>query len=172
MLLDFIAGNWNDALTVLTAGVAAYTAYHQIQYYRAQQASLNIISIDEPTYEPRAQNAYGDIVPTNEIDETELRDTKYSLEVVLENDGREPTTLSEFTLSLPDTEEELFLYNDRTRTGWQRSFVEFEGNERKQLNLFNSGEVRDTYGQDVEAILCLDSTADVIEQPVMLRCSV
>ena len=164
-MTDFIAENWNDGLTLLLAGITILIGYYQVRHYRAQQADVNILSTADETYEWRTRDpAYGDLQSVDDSDEA--IDTKYSLTVTVENDGRSPTTISEFILHLPATEEELQMYNEHGRREWQRSFVELSANDRREVSLFVAGNPREEYGDDVPGILQIDTTTGVIEAEV------
>jgi len=164
-MIDVITQNWNDGLTLLLAGVTILIGYYQVRHYRAQQAEVNILSTVDETYVGRSRDSsYGDLQSVD--DSEEAVDTKYSFTITVENDGRSPTTISEFILHLPDTGEELSMYNERGRRGWKRSFVKLSANERKETDLFVSGDTREEYSGEITGVLRLDTTTGVVEERI------
>lgn len=169
-MLDLVAEYWSEGLSVVAILVAIYTRYYQVQHYKAESADLNVVSTSDGTYEAHAY-APGDggfqTVDPEEYDDP--FNTKYSFSAVVENDGREPTTISDYTLIVPDTGEELELNNERTKAGWKQSFTKLDANDRKSISFLATGEEREMYGDDTEVILRLDSTAERVEEPLTLE---
>lgn len=94
-MIDLIIDRWNDLLTVGALLLGAYSTRYQIKHYKAQSPDLNILEIKEARY---AQD------PAREINAT-----RYDLTIVVENAGREPTTIVEESLTIQDTREEIDL---------------------------------------------------------------
>lgn len=171
-MIDLIAEHWNNALTVCAFVASVVTGYYQVKHYRTQQADVNILSIEDKKYGPRIRDDYGSPRITDDLEgQDEIHDTKYSMQVLIENNGRDPATVSESVLTLPDTNEELSLYNERTRLGWTSSFIDLEANDRKEVSFYTSGEVRDEYDDQVQGVLRLDTSAGIVEETVTFEWS-
>lgn len=158
-MIDPLA-HWNDVLTVLAFAIAAITGYYQVQHYRAQQADVNIVSIEDSTYGVRT---------TGLLEPGEVMGTGYSITVLVENDGREPATISEFSLLLLEIDEELSLESELTKVGSERSVVQLGANDRTELRLSANGDELEEYEEVIEGILRLDTTAGVVEREITLH---
>lgn len=168
-MLDLVAEYWSEGLSVAAILVAIYTRYYQVQHYKAESADLGVLSIDDATYAAQGYDSGGGFQTVDPAEYDDHMDTKYSFTAVVENDGRETTTLSDLTLILPDTGEEIDLYNERTTVGWKQSHVKFTSNDRQNLSLFGKGDSRDKFGDDVDAVLRLGSTAGTVEASFTLE---
>ena len=170
MVIDFVINHWNNLLTITAFLLAAITGYYQVRDYRAQQPEIKILSLDNPTYYATKIDDYDDKTQTEDYEDHEsIEDTYYSVDILLENDGRNPATISDFSVELSSSE--LELYNERTTRyrGWRQKPIKLNANDRRKINLFTSGEIRDQYEDEIQGILKLDTTTGVIEREVIFK---
>jgi hypothetical protein len=85
-MADFFPGYLNDLLTVGGFLIALITGLYQVKHYRAQSPNLRIIGVDKMTYKQKKG-------------ETGVQ-TRYELQLELENTGRKPTTISDTRLDI------------------------------------------------------------------------
>lgn len=154
--------HWNDVLTVLTFLITVLIGYYQVQHYRAQSPTISIHNVENAEYAPRNKNGF-----SHGYADEDYQSTFYSLHTEAENSGREPATISEATLRLPDTGEELTLMNQQTRAGRRSVNVKIQGNDRKPIYYTTHGKVRDRYDGNVEGELRLDTTAGFVSENVI-----
>ena len=147
-----ILSYWNDALTILTFGITLVLAYYQIQHYRSQRASVKILDVVDSEYGGRRGDSYR---PEGRDDE--VSGSFYTVEVLVENDGREPATISDATLTISDTAEELRATNDNEGDTRQHEIVTLSGNDRQRIQYAAHGDVRDEYEEPIEGVLRLDT---------------
>jgi len=155
-MIDFVVAYWNDVITVAAFLIAAFSGYYQIQHYRAEKADINILDVYEAKYsEIKGQ--------TNSDGGLSNSETPYELKVRVENDGREPTTISGATLLLDTSGEEFRLdrYEGSTMSGigdgssLKRlqevgSEVRVAGNDVVKLQYRATGVPRDDHSEEVE----------------------
>ena len=178
MVADLVAQYWNDVLTVASFLVAVVTGVYQIQHYRAQQATISVVEVKDASYNPRkeirldsgssgAPNFDDTTRPRAFLDEeSEFVDSYYSVTPLLENNGREPATISKVSLILPD--EEIELVNDHDEIQRLGAHLELDSNERRIANFDGIGAVREDYTEPISATLQLDTTAGTENHPVTL----
>lgn len=180
MPIDFLAEHWNDVLTIGTFAVALVTGIYQVKDVLSKRAGINIIEIKDASYIPQEKQMlsdsphtipdFDDIVHTRpaEIETDELDNTYYTLSLLLENDGREPATISKAELVLSDTQEVLELFNDHDNPRRLGAHLELDGKERNRVNFSTRGNVREDYTGSVRATLRLDTTAGIVTESVEL----
>jgi hypothetical protein len=166
MVADLLSKHWNDILTVLAFSLSLLVAYYQIRHYRAEVSEVNILDTIEPDYSGYMLDSMGDAVRSNSGD---LSNTYYTMKLLIENDGRESTTISNAHLNLTDTGEVLELKNKHTVRQHMTEAIKLGENERKRVFFTATGDVREDYSKNIEGLVRLDTTSGVVEHNVTLR---
>lgn len=163
-MIDYVANYWNSVLTVAAFCLAAVTGYYQIKDYRAQQAKIRIVEWEETEYGAiRMIDGTRRPVKRDYIDSSTAR-TDFDIRIMLENNGREDATISEFTLELPDLDTTLDLYTALTHSEGQNRTISLEGNDRQRIFLHGETDILDSYPGAMEGVLLMDSTAGSVSK--------
>jgi len=157
-MIDFVSEHWNNTLTILAFLLAAVTTYYQVKHYRDQQPDVKIHEVTYSTYNKRTTDPY-----TPEDEEEEVTGSKYSVSIVLENDGRDPAAISDAKLHLYDTEETIYLSRSPPD-----GVLKLDGNGRIEILYSGKGRIRDDYSDDLTGTLRLDSTTGVVERDMTI----
>jgi len=163
-VLDLLLDHWNDLLTVAAFIVALITGSYQIRHYRAEEADVKIRSVEDAEYSGRTAPQYQHPSPTSEPNRhlNLLVDTKYSVKISVENDGRENATISSVDLVIDG--EKISLKNDFQSQEGAFHTVTLTENERDDLYLNGLGEVRDKYGPEIKGTLKVDTTTGELQE--------
>jgi hypothetical protein len=87
----------------------------------------------------------------------------------IENDGRENATISSIELIVPQTGEELEMFNRNTQRGWQSENIGFSGNDRKTVHLRTSGQVLEEYNNTISGTIKMDSTTGEVTKDIVFE---
>lgn len=166
-MLDLLAEYWNDAMTITSFILALFIAYHQIRHYRAQIPRIVIAGIEDPEYAVRTTDDMGGVVPAQDLATDDLRDSYYTANVTVDNPGREEVTISEGTLVVSDTGEQLPMLNSQERSGLTSDPVRVAAVDTQTIYLRAIGAVRDyIHPESVECRIVLRSPMGDVSENV------
>lgn len=166
-MINFLQ-HWNDILTIVLAIITIFTGYYKIKHYRAEASKIKIIEIKDAKYIGRKRGPGGYF--ENSTDEN-TEETIYTIDLIIENDGRELATISNAELEIFDTNEELKLSNKQSKGYKKSEIVQFSENDRKNIVYKAIGRSRETYKENVKGKLVLDTTSGKVEKNLTFHLS-
>jgi hypothetical protein len=165
--MNDLLSHWNDFITFITFCLTIIIGYHQIEHYRAERASVRILDINDADYSGQVTDRYGDLADSTEGD---FKSTRYSMNVSIENSGRNPATISDMTIVIYDTDEALSLSlttETMRRTG--STTIKMNGGDRRKIPFTASGKIRENYPDKVEGRLRMDTTVGTAAKEVVFE---
>ncbi|QIO25518.1 hypothetical protein [Haloarcula sp. JP-L23] len=166
MLSELLPSGFYDVLALISTVISGCLLAIRFKEYIDEKPDLKINSADNCTYTGAEYSSTEDKIITDMAEMDNPPTTHYTLSIELENDGRQPLTISEFQLKLPDCDEILDLSENDLTNSWSGSKYKLESNERQNLDLGAVGDSLSEYGPDISGVLVLDSTADDVEERV------